>query len=197
MYGIRITTHTGKSAQPFLGEIARLRIAIFREFPYLYEGSLKYEMEYLEEYVSSKSGLIVLAKRGAEVIGASTGIPLAGADEDFRKPVEAAGMVASDVFYFGESVLMPEFRGQGIGHRFFDEREIHAANHGFRSAGFFSVIRANDDPLKPADYRPHDVFWQKRGYSPQQSIIALFPWKQVGQTQGTLHELVFWHRELS
>lgn len=39
---IRITTHTGNAARPFLDEIARLRIAIFREFPYLYEGSLDY-----------------------------------------------------------------------------------------------------------------------------------------------------------
>lgn len=194
---IRITTYAGKSAQPLLGEIARLRIVVFREFPYLYDGTLEYEMDYLDEYVSSERSLIVLAEYGDEIIGASTGIPLAEADEDFRKPVEAAGMDARDVFYFGESVLMPEFRGRGIGHRFFDEREKHAADLGFRIAGFFSVIRAGDDPLKPADYRTHDAFWKKRGYSPQESIIAHFPWKQVGETHETAHELVFWLRELS
>lgn len=194
---IRITTHTGMAARPYLDEIARLRIAVFREFPYLYEGSLEYEMDYLNEYVSSENSLIVFASRGAEIIGASTGIPLAEADEDFREPVEAAGFDARDVFYFGESVLLPEFRGQGLGHKFFDERETHAVKLGFRSAGFFSVIRADDHPQKPAQYRPHDIFWKKRGYTRQDAINARFPWKQVGEAQETLHELVFWLRTLS
>lgn len=197
MDDIRITTHTGKAARPFLNEIARLRIAVFREFPYLYAGSLDYEMDYLEEYVSSVNSLIVVANHGAEIVGASTGIPLAEADSEFRKPVEAAGFDARNIFYFGESVLLPEFRGQGLGHRFFDEREKHAMNVGFRSAGFFSVIRAEDHPLKPAQYRPHDIFWKKRGYCRQDAMIARFPWRQIGEPQETLHRLVFWLRELS
>jgi GNAT superfamily N-acetyltransferase len=197
MDDIRITTHTGKAARPFLNEIARLRIAVFREFPYLYDGALDYEMDYLEEYVSSDDSLIVIANHGAEIVGASTGIPLAEADTEFRKPVEAAGFDARDIFYFGESVLLPEFRGQGLGHRFFDEREKHAMNVGFRSAGFFSVIRSADHPLKPVHYRSHDAFWKKRGYTRQHAIIARFPWKQLGEPQETLHELVFWLRELS
>jgi GNAT superfamily N-acetyltransferase len=197
MDDIRITTHTGKAARPFLNEIARLRITVFREFPYLYDGSLDYEMDYLEEYVSSENSLIVLANHGTEIVGASTGIPLAEADEDFRKPVEAAGFDCRKVFYFGESVLLPEFRGQGLGHQFFDEREKHAANLGFRSAGFFSVIRADNHPLKPAQYRPHDAFWKRRGYARHDAIIACFPWKQVGEPQEALHDLVFWLRELS
>lgn len=197
MQELAISNHTGEAARPYLNEIARLRIAVFREFPYLYEGSLEYEMDYLEEYVSSERSLIVLAKHGADIVGVSTGIPLSEADEDFRKPVEAAGIDVRDVFYFGESVLMPEFRGRGLGHRFFDERELHARNLGFRIAGFFSVIRSQDHPLKPSDYRPHDTFWKKRGYVRQNAIIARFPWKQLGEPQECLHELVFWLKEFS
>ncbi len=196
MNEISITTCTGGSARPFLDEIARLRIAVFREFPYLYEGSPEYEMEYLREYVSSERSLIVLARHGTDIVGVSTGISLTEADGDFRNPVEAAGIDARDVFYFGESVLLPDFRGRGIGHRFFDEREKHAAKLGFRVAGFFSVIRTEDHPLKPTGYRPHDAFWQKRGYQRQDAIIARFPWKQFGEPCESLHELVFWLREL-
>jgi len=197
MQEIAISTHTGQAARPFLTEIARLRIAVFREFPYLYDGSLEYEMDYLEEYVSSETSLIVLAKHESDIVGVSTGIPLAEADEDFRKPIAAAGIDVRDVFYFGESVLLPDFRGQGLGHRFFDEREKHAGNLGIRIAGFFSVIRADDHPLKPAYYRSHDAFWQKRGYARQDTMIARFPWKQLGEPQETTHELVFWLKELS
>jgi GNAT superfamily N-acetyltransferase len=197
MDGILISTHTGQAARPFLGEIARLRIAVFREFPYLYEGSLGYEMNYLEGYVASDHSLIVLANCGADIVGVSTGIPLADADEVFRKPVESAGFDPGDIYYFGESVLLPDFRRQGLGHRFFDEREKHAAKLGFRSTGFFSVIRVDNHPLQPPQYRPHNAFWQKRGYDRQDAIIAHFPWKQLQEPQETLHELVFWLKTLS
>lgn len=194
---IRITTYSGDMARPFLDEIARLRIAVFRDFPYLYDGALDYEMNYLEEYVSTKNSLIVLANCGAKIIGASTGIPLSEAVVDFLNPVEAAGINAQDVFYFGESVLLPEFRGQGLGHQFFDEREKHASELGFCGCGFFSVIRADNHPLKPIHYRSHDAFWEKRGYLRQKEIISRFAWKQVGEPRETLQELVFWLRILS
>lgn len=196
MQEIAISTLTGEAARPFLNDIARLRITVFREFPYLYEGSLEYEMDYLGDYISSGNSLIVLATCDGETIGASTGIPLGEADPDFRDPVETAGFDAREVFYFGESVLLPEFRGRGLGHRFFDERESHAAKCGFRRTGFFSVIRADDHPLKPSEYRPNDAFWKKRGYARQDAIIARFPWKQLGEPQETTHELVFWMRDI-
>lgn len=195
MDGILIATHTGQAARPFLGEIARLRIAVFREFPYLYDGSLGYEMNYLEGYVSSEKSLIVLATHGTDIVGVSTGIPLAVADELFRKPVESAGFDPGDIFYFGESVLLPDFRGQGLGHRFFDEREMHAAKLGFRSTGFFSVIRADNHPLKPPQFCPHDAFWQKRGYTRHNEIISRFLWKQIGDSRESVNELVFWQRK--
>lgn len=197
MQDIAITTYTGETVRPFLNEIARLRIAVFREFPYLYEGTIEYEMKYLSDYVSSANSLIVLATSNAEIVGASTAIPLDGADPEFREPIEASGTNAREVFYFGESILLPEFRGRGLGHQFFDKREVHALKLGFRSTGFFSVIRADNHPLKPDGYRSHDLFWEKRGYSRQNSTIARFPWKQIGEPQETLQKLVFWQRKLS
>jgi hypothetical protein len=42
----KIITYTGNAARFFLRETAKLRIAVFREFPYLSEDSYDYEMEY-------------------------------------------------------------------------------------------------------------------------------------------------------
>lgn len=197
MQEIAITTHSGEAARPFLTEIAQLRIAVFREFPYLYEGSLEYETQYLSDYVSSNNSLIILATHGSDIVGASTGIPLSEADVDFRNPVAAAGFEPTEIFYFGESVLLPEFRGRGLGHQFFNKRESHAANLGYTRTGFFSVFRAENHPMKPIGYRSHDSFWHHRGYVRQNSIIARFPWKQIGESHETHHELVFWQRDIS
>jgi GNAT superfamily N-acetyltransferase len=196
MEEIEIARYTGNAAQPFLEEIARLRISVFREFPYLYDGTMSYEMDYLSEYFAHGKSLLVVAKCGSRIVGVSTGIPLAEADEEFRKPFSATGADVSEVFYFGESVLLPEFRGRGIGHRFFDERESWAAECGFRTTGFCSVIREPGHPLMPADYRPHDSFWQKRGYMRQGGMIVRFPWKQIGDDTESLQELAYWLRDL-
>lgn len=54
-----------------LDDVARLRINVFRAWPYLYEGSFEYEREYLAAYARSKDGLFVLAFDDGEVVAAS------------------------------------------------------------------------------------------------------------------------------
>ena len=40
---ISVKRFSGTEAQPYLPDLARLRIEVFREFPYLYDGNLDYE----------------------------------------------------------------------------------------------------------------------------------------------------------
>jgi GNAT superfamily N-acetyltransferase len=100
------------------------------------------------------------------------------------------------VFYCAESVLLPEYRGRGIGHRFFDLREEHARAMGRSHAAFCGVIRAADHPARPDGYRPLDPFWRARGYAPVPNAVAQFRWKEVGHTTETPHALQFWMRAL-
>ena len=46
----------------------------------------------------------------------------------------ARGIEVARLFYFGESVLLPEYRGQGVGHAFFDHREAQARGVGATAA---------------------------------------------------------------
>ena len=59
-----------------LDAVAVLRIDVFRDWPYLYDGAIAYEREYLEAYAGSNDSVFVLAFYGDAVIGASTGLPL-------------------------------------------------------------------------------------------------------------------------
>ena len=52
MAGVSIQRFVGRQVQPYIQELARLRIEIFRDFPYLYEGDLDYEAQYLQTYSS-------------------------------------------------------------------------------------------------------------------------------------------------
>ncbi|MET0583127.1 MAG: GNAT family N-acetyltransferase [Pseudoxanthomonas sp.] len=179
-----------------LDDVARLRIGVFRDWPYLYEGTLEYEREYLAAYARSKDSVFVLAFDAGNVVGASTGLPLADDTPEFRKPFLEQGMPVESVFYFGESVLLPPYRGRGIGHAFFDQREAHARSLGrFEWTAFCSVDREQDDPRSPRDYRPNDAFWRKRGYQRRMGMTMHLPWQEAGHGE-VMHPLTFWLREL-
>jgi GNAT superfamily N-acetyltransferase len=194
---MEIRTFSGAAVAPHLDDLARLRIAVFRAFPYLYEGDFAYEAEYLATYSKSPESLFVLAFDGDRVVGASTGIPLTDETAAFQKPFVERGIAIGDVFYFGESVLLPEYRGHGLGHRFFDEREAYARRLGrFAMTAFCAVVRSEDDPRRPADFRPNDVFWTKRGYVKQADMRCEIEWTEVGAHVARTHQLAFWLRPL-
>lgn len=194
---IEIRTFTGANVEPYLDAVAALRIAVFRDWPYLYEGDADYERKYLATYANSLRSLFVLAFDGERIVGASTGIPLVDEVPNFQKPFLDRNIRLEDVFYFGESVLLHECRGQGVGHRFFDERENYARQlNGFQMTGFCSVERSPDDPRRPAEYRGNDVFWNKRGYTRQNDMFCELEWKEIGETDPSRKRLRFWLRSL-
>ena len=187
---------TGAALVNSLGGVARLRIDVFRDWPYLYDGDLAYEESYLQSYRNSPKAIVVGAFEGDRLVGASTGTPLADHADDFAAPFAKSGMNMSDFFYCAESVLLSAYRGRGVGHAFFDAREAHARQHGFTKSCFCAVMRPDDHPSRPADYRPLDSFWRARGYAPLDGVIAQFEWKDLGDAKATPKPLQFWLRDL-
>ena len=176
--------------------LARLRIAVFREWPYLYDGDLDYERGYLAEFAAAPDAVLVVARDGASIVGAATASPLAAQKDAFKAPFLAAGWDVARAFYFGESVLLPGYRGQGIGHAFFDHREAAGKAAGANVALFCAVQRPVDHLLRPADYRPLDAFWAKRGYAKVPGLVTSFDWLDIGETEETPHPMQFWARML-
>lgn len=186
----------GDALASALDDVARLRIEVFRAFPYLYDGDFDYERRYLEVYRHSPGAILVAARDGDRLVGAATGTPMEDHAADFGAALEGAGIPLEDIFYCAESVLLPQWRGLGAGHRFFDLREAHARALGRGHAAFCAVIRPDDHPARPADYRPLDAFWRKRGYAPVPGAVALFGWKDIGAPAETKKPMQFWMRRL-
>jgi GNAT superfamily N-acetyltransferase len=194
---IEVFRCSGAAIAPYLDDLARLRIAVFRDYPYLYEGDAAYERGYLSTYAASAGSVFVLACDGKRVVGAATGVPLADEASAFQQPFVGRGIDPAEVFYFGESVLLPEYRGHGIGHRFFDHREARARElGGFSFTAFAAVDRSADDPRRPANHRDNDVFWSKRGYVRQPGMTMQLAWKELGEETETEKPLTFWLRRL-
>ena len=100
---------SGDAIDPYLSELAQLRIQVFREFPYLYQGSAAYEEKYLKIYAGTPDSVLVLVRDGERVVGASSGLPLMAEPPDVIQPFTACGYDARRIFYYGESVLLPEY----------------------------------------------------------------------------------------
>lgn len=192
----RIQVVRGAEIAPYLDDVARLRIAVFAGWPYLYQGDAGYERHYLAAYARSAGSVFVLALDGDAVVGAATGLPLLDDAEAFSAPLAAQGLDAAKVFYFGESVLLAGWRGRGIGHAFFDARQAHARALGrFETTAFCAVDRDRSDPRRPAGHRDNDAFWRKRGYTRRDGLAATLAWKEPGLGE-VGHRLTFWTRPL-
>lgn len=193
---LTIARLTGSDLLARLEDLSRLRIAVFRAWPYLYEGSLENERKYLPRYAKARTGTLIVAQDEGKIVGASTALGLDEEHEMVRAPFEKAGMDLSRIFYFGESVLLPQYRGQGVGVRFFEEREKAAREHGYQQTAFCGVVRPQDHPARPADYEPLDVFWGRRGYVKRPELISTFNWLDIGETAATDKPMVYWMKTL-
>ncbi len=192
----RLQTFRGPELAPHLDALGELRIAVFHEFPYLYDGSLDYERRYLATYLETPRSLVALAFDEDRLVGATTCLPLIDEVPDFQAPFHEAGIPVESVCYFGESILLPGYRGRGIGKQFFALRQAHADSlPGIRVTAFCAVDRPDDHPRRPADYRPLDEFWIRQGYVKRPDLRCELGWREIGETEESPKTLTFWLRE--
>lgn len=196
---IEIKCVSGTQIEQYFDDLARLRITVFREFPYLYDGNVEHEREYLSTYSKTDGSVIVLALDAGKVVGMSTGIPMISETDEVKAPFLNAGYDINCIFYFGESVLDKAYRGQGIGVRFFEAREAHAQKEpgNFDYCTFCAVERPADHPRRPSDYVPLNQFWNKRGYRHHPELFTSFTWQDLDETSKSPKTLSFWIRKIS
>jgi GNAT superfamily N-acetyltransferase len=194
---VRLQTLTGTALLPYLPALGQLRVEVFRDWPYIYDGDAAYEETYLRTYAAAARAAVIAAFDGAEIVGAATCLPLTDEPPDMQRVFTDAGMDAPSVFYFGESVLRRAYRGQGIGVRFFEHREAHARSFGtYTTAAFCAVERPDTHPLKPVGFIPLDAFWSRRGFTQQPGLRCKMSWLDLGERQETEKYLTFWTKNL-
>jgi hypothetical protein len=194
---LRIETRAGSAIAPLLRELAVLRCRVFREWPYLYDGDESNESDYLRGFARSDRAMLALAYDGERVIGASTCMPMTDAGASVLAPMAAHGLDPQRFFYFGESVLLSEYRGHGLGVGFFAAREAHARADGVcDDALFYAVRRAPDHPARPADATSLEGFWAHRGFRRYPGLSCTMRWKEVGASGEVTNTLDAWVKPL-
>lgn len=194
---LRMIRLLGNDINSYLTELAQLRLNVFRSYPYLYDGTLDYETRYLKTtYVDCPFSIAVFILDGNKLVGASTGLPLVYETKDVKKPFMKHDIDPATIFYFGESVLLPEYRGQHIYRIFFKEREAQANSYHAKIAAFAAINRPSDDPRRPVNYASLDQVWHYFGYKEHPELSMKITWKEVGEKSETPKSLTFWLKEL-
>lgn len=189
----------GEEIETYFNDISRIRVTVFREWPYIYEGSVDYERQYLQNYFDNERSLCILCFHENQVIGISTLMPLEGEHEDLKKPLREAGYDITKIFYYSESCLLKAFRGRGTYAEFFKRREEHVKyfSTDYESVCFCSVVRPDQHPLKPQDYRPLYESWRKYGFEKVENLQMSFLWQDLDQTTETRKFLDVWMKSLN
>ena len=193
---MQITTASGEAMRPHIPALARLRQAVFRDWPYLYEGTEAYEAGYLALYAGSMDAALVIAWDGETPVGFATCLPLLDETPNVVEPFRRAGIDPAGWFYFGESVLLGRYRGQGVGVRFFVEREAHALSCAAHYAAFCAVQRPAGHPARPAHDATLDGFWRNRGFVPRPGLTCTMRWRDLGNEGESDHPMQFWTKTL-
>jgi GNAT superfamily N-acetyltransferase len=187
---------SGDTARAVVDSLASLRLTIFREYPYLYDGKREDELTYVRIYADTADACVIVAEADGDVIGAATGIPLKNEDEQMLRAFVRSGIDTEERYYVGELLCYPEYRGKGLGTRLLARMETHVRSlERYRSLVCATVIRPDDDPSIPAGYISIRCFLDHHGFRMLPAVTAIFSWLE---TDGVVreHPMQFWIKEL-
>lgn len=189
---MKITVLRGSEILPYLDQVAKLRIDIFREWPYLYEGDLKTEKNYLKVYADAKDSILVVAEEGNQVIGIAIGVPLNESIELVQDVFREKQVSMENRYYFADAILLKEYRGQNIGLTMIQKFEQAVGElKRYGEIYGFEIVRDENDPRKPEGYRSLDPLWEKLGYGVIPGWEAHVEWLDVGDLEKTSHLMRF------
>lgn len=200
MKGVKEITEqllTGAAIADVLDDLATLRLDIFREYPYLYEGRREDELNYLGTYAEAPDACVILAYDGSAVIGATTGMPFIHEDAQLRDAFAGTALPLDEVYYVGELLFRPAYRNSGLGRKLLDRLGIHIRSLGrYRTLTCATVERPTDHPLRPRDYIHITRFLARTGFARLSGVTTHFIWRETDGVKRD-HPMQFWSKDLT
>jgi GNAT superfamily N-acetyltransferase len=193
-----ITTACLKGAQAAaaIGDVADLRLSIFREFPYLFHGRREDELNYLRRYVEAPDAFVITVSDSGRVVGAATGIPLCHEIKELTEPFVGTPFAVEEIYYVGELLLYPAYRNRGLGLQLLAQIEDQVRSlRTFRYLGCATVVRPDDHPMRPTGYVPIDRFLHRTGFRSLPGVATSFSWNEAGGVSCE-HPMQFWIKDL-
>ena len=187
---------TGTAIADILDDVATLRLEIFQEYPYLYQGRREDELTYLGTYSEAPDASIILAYHGQAVIGAVAGMPLIHEDARMLDAFAGTTFPFNKIYYVGELLFRPAYRNCGLGRKLLDQLESHIRSLGrYHRLTCATVERPDDHPLRPRDYIPITRFLARTDFARLPGVTTSFMWLETDGVKRD-HPMQFWSKDV-
>ncbi len=194
---IRIVLFFGSGIQQLIRDLARFRIEIFAEYPFLYAGDFEYEMKYLNKFSFMEDAIAVAAYDKEEIIGIATGYPFRYEADCLKKSFIISKKIPDEYFCLGELMVQKPYRGAQIGAKLLFEVENFAVKlRRYRYMCLYTALRPTNDPLKPVNYKSPDAFWKRAGFVKHSELTGMISYLTIGDLEETEKQMVFWTKKI-
>lgn len=199
MYSFEI--YYGKKIEPHIQIVAQMRIKEFANYPYLYDGNMDYEKEYLTYYTKNEHSMLILVKEKNKVIACATSTPLSVFIDffgDSRNSFERASKNIDQFYYYGEIIILPQYRNLGLGNQIYNKRLEYAKSLAYKNVAIITVVRPSDHKLKPNNYIETYGLFEKQGFKPNGITCenSYLTFVECGVSKEKLNLMKYWEKEL-
>lgn len=188
----------GKQILRYINDLCGLRMAFYREYPYLHAENKEKEVKYFQTLAASEESSIVFAKEGNRIVGAIIGAPLKDMKEKFRAAYNKKGKPVDSVYYLSDIFVAKDHRGEGIGSELFNkfEEEVRKMKK-YNEIDLYRIDRPKADLKKPENYTPTEEFWKHRGFHAETGLKAVFNWTDLGAEVETPHSMLVYLKKVA
>lgn len=188
---------TGTAITGALDSLASLRLEIFREYPYLYDGRREDEIANLRSYAEAPDACVILAYDECAVVGAATGMPFIHEGEQMQAAIAVSQYSAEKLYYVGELLFYRAYRNKGLGLQLLGQLEQHIRSLGrYRHLVCATVERPAAHSLQPDGYVPITRFLARTGFDLIPGVTTSFAWRETDGVRRD-HLMQFWVKELN
>lgn len=191
---------TGSQISKVTDFVITQRLGVFAKYPYLYRGTVAEELNYLSQFVFEPDSAVVVAYDQGVPVGFIAGTPLTVYEKIFPGSVmkfQEAGLAPVKIYYFSEEIVLEPYQPTGVVQSLYAKLEEFVKNQGFTSSCFVHESHIHH-PLKPANYKEQDQFFELIGYR-LTSISVDSNWQTYqfdGSTCDQKHVLTYWLKNL-
>lgn len=187
----------GKELLSNISKLTKLRLAIYQEYPYLYEGNSAFEESYLSLFANSNESMLIIAKDNHQIIGAISGLPLDMAQKEIREVFIQSEIEIKDYYALCDVIVLKQYRSKGVGSILCEEflKQLQKKKR-YKKLVLWQIVKAPDDPKRPKSYFSPDGFWQKLGFIKNPGLMCFLKWIEISETKESSHRFEFWLRDL-
>ena len=195
---VSLKVFKGNEITPYVSDITQLSLQIYREYPYLYEGTEEEYLPFIQRYSESNDGIASILFDDKKLIGVCIGMPLNEMRDNYLGNFSSITKEELDsLYYLGEFLLLKQYRSQGNGKQMYTSFENEVIKKSlYKTLCFCKIQEFLEHPSQPDNYFSMNNFWKQSEYVAREDLSFNVDWVNVNETTLSPHQLYFWFKPL-